>query len=76
MNGYAAGLAMRQQREQMERDARAEEASIGRDELSKRVGAIVGGGDCAGGERYALQHGDFALAGQVRAYCAQAKPTQ
>lgn len=76
IQGYAAGLAMRQQREQMEREARAEAAALSRDELSRRVGAIVAGGDCAGGEKYAVMHGDFELAGSVRAYCAKAEPAE
>jgi hypothetical protein len=37
--------------------------------LGARVGEIVRGGDCAGGERIAREAGDFALVQAVRDYC-------
>jgi hypothetical protein len=39
--------------------------------LGARVGEIVRGGDCAGGERIAREAGDFALVQAVRDYCGR-----
>ena len=37
--------------------------------LGERVGEVVRGGDCAGGERMAQEAGDIALVQAVRDYC-------
>jgi hypothetical protein len=38
-------------------------------ELGDRVGTVVAGGDCDGGERLAIEAGDLALARAVRDHC-------
>jgi hypothetical protein len=55
-----------QQRDQQDYAARQQ-----RESLRQRVGQMVSGGDCAGGQSAALEGGDFDLANQVKTYCSR-----
>ena len=51
------------------RQANAERSAAEARSLGDRVGQLVAGGDCEGGERMAREAGDFPLVDAVRDYC-------
>ena len=55
------------------RQANAERSAAAAQSLGDRVGQLVVGGDCEGGERMAREAGDFPLVDAVRDYC-RARP--
>ncbi len=72
MQGYAAGLAARQQREAIDREAADDLAAREARDLERAVGSLIVSGYCDEARKLALQQGRFDLAGAVQTYCREA----
>ena len=57
------------EQERQQQQLRAARTALEAREQTQRPAQMIGAGDCAGAEKYALRAGNLALAQQVREYC-------